>query len=121
MLDLLDGILEPSSNGKRWENKFDDGTSAPKFGIVKSKEDERSSEEEVSGESDNSDDSAIDVSEEESEFKGLSDSNELHEEISPEQPAGRYIPNAEHKAEANLPTHKEDPHLRKKIQGMLNR
>ena len=120
MLDLLDGILEPSSKGKKRENKFDDGTSAPKFLIAESEEDEESSEEELTGESDGSEGSDIDISDEESEFKGFSDSTEF-EETAAEQPAGRYTPPAACKPQVHLPNHEEDPRLRKQIQGLLNR
>ena len=121
MLDLLDGILEPSSKRKKRENKFDDGTSAPKFRIAESEEDEESSEEGFTGETDGSEGSDIDVSDEESEFKGFSDSNEFEEETAAEQPAGRYTPPAACKPQVHLPTHEEDPRLRKQIQGLLNR
>jgi hypothetical protein len=119
-LDLLDGILEPTTGQKR-KNGFDDGRSASKFRIAE--EDSEEDEDELEDESESSGESDEDDLEEESEFKGFSDSSESEPETAKasDTPSGRYVPPAARKEQPTLPTHEEDPRLRKQIQGMLNR
>ena len=73
--------------------------------------------EELFNESDDAEDT------DESEFQGFSDTS--HAPPSPEPLSasyGKYIPPAARKSQTNvLPAKKEDPRLRKQIQGILNR